>query len=140
MECHGGILAQPNNLFGSLVPAPGVEPSPCSDLEPRGFSDRPSAGRHARVGLLKDGVEANVCEACSNSKMICRPKSSVNATPTVSKLARGPDRLARAFREVRLRDEWAYLFLEGVSRVAQRPSGPRARASRGGAGGVRGEA
>jgi len=38
----------------------------------------------------------------------------------------------RAFREVRLRDEWVYLFLEGVSRVVRWPSGPRAHASRGG--------
>ena len=32
MECHRRILAQPDNLFGYLVPAPGVEPGPCSDL------------------------------------------------------------------------------------------------------------
>jgi putative transposase len=42
---------------------------------------------------------------------------------TVSKLARGLDRLARAFHQARLRDEWAYLFLDGVSLRVRRPSG-----------------
>jgi len=37
MECHKRILAQPENLFGDLVPAPGVEPGPCSDLELHGL-------------------------------------------------------------------------------------------------------
>jgi putative transposase len=42
---------------------------------------------------------------------------------TVSKLARGLDRLVKAFHQARLKDEWAYLFLDGVSLRVRRPSG-----------------
>lgn len=42
---------------------------------------------------------------------------------TVSKLARGLDRLVRVFHQAGLRDEWAYLFLDGVSLRVRRPSG-----------------
>ncbi len=42
---------------------------------------------------------------------------------TVSKLARGLDRLVRAFHQAPLKDEWAYLFLDGVSLRVRRPSG-----------------
>ena len=42
---------------------------------------------------------------------------------TVSKLARGLDRLMRAFHQARLRDEGTYLFLDGVSLRMRRPSG-----------------
>lgn len=41
---------------------------------------------------------------------------------TVSKLARGLDRLVKAFHSA-LRDEWAYLFLDGVSLRVRRPGG-----------------
>jgi transposase-like protein len=34
---------------------------------------------------------------------------------TVSKLSRSLDGLVRAFHQARLRNEWAYLFLDGVS-------------------------
>jgi len=34
---------------------------------------------------------------------------------TVSRLARSLDRLVRAFHQAKLKDEWAYLFLDGVS-------------------------
>lgn len=44
---------------------------------------------------------------------------------TVSKLARGLDRLVRAFHQAPLQDEWAYLFLDGVSLRVRRPSGPK---------------
>jgi putative transposase len=42
---------------------------------------------------------------------------------TVSKLARALDRLVKAFHQARLKDEWAYLFLDGVSLRVRRPSG-----------------
>lgn len=42
---------------------------------------------------------------------------------TVSKLSRHLDRLVKAFQQAPLRDEWAYLFLDGVSLRVRRPSG-----------------
>lgn len=45
------------------------------------------------------------------------------SAPTVSKLARGLERRVRAFHPARLRDEWAYWFLDGVSLRVRRPSG-----------------
>jgi len=42
---------------------------------------------------------------------------------TVSKLTRNLDGLVRKFHEAPLRDEWAYLFLDGVSLRVRRPSG-----------------
>lgn len=42
---------------------------------------------------------------------------------TVSKLCRSLDRLVKAFHQARLKDEWAYLFLDGVSLRVRRPSG-----------------
>jgi transposase-like protein len=42
---------------------------------------------------------------------------------TVSKLTRSLDHLVKAFHQARLKDEWAYLFLDGVSLRVRRPSG-----------------
>ncbi len=42
---------------------------------------------------------------------------------TVSKVSRSLDRLVKAFREARLKDEWVYLFLDGVSLRVRRPAG-----------------
>lgn len=42
---------------------------------------------------------------------------------TVSKLSRSLDRLVKAFREAQLKDEWVYLFLDGVSLRVRRPGG-----------------
>jgi putative transposase len=42
---------------------------------------------------------------------------------TVSKLSRSLDSLVRAFHQARLQDEWAYLFLDGVSLRVRRPGG-----------------
>jgi putative transposase len=42
---------------------------------------------------------------------------------TVSNLTRKLDRLVKAFQEAPLKDEWAYLFLDGVSLRVRRPSG-----------------
>jgi len=44
---------------------------------------------------------------------------------TVSRLAKSLDKLVRAFHEAKLQDEWAYLFLDGVSLRVRRPSGPK---------------
>jgi len=42
---------------------------------------------------------------------------------TVSKLAQGLDRAVKTFHRACLKDEWAYLFLDGVSLRVRRPSG-----------------
>jgi len=42
---------------------------------------------------------------------------------TVSKLTRNLDQAVRQFHEARLEDEWAYLFLDGVSLRVRRPAG-----------------
>jgi putative transposase len=44
---------------------------------------------------------------------------------TVSRLCRSLDKLVRAFHQAKLKDEWAYLFLDGVSLRVRRPSGPK---------------
>jgi putative transposase len=55
---------------------------------------------------------------------------------TVSKLTRGLDKLVKDFQPARLQDEWAYLFLDGVSLRVRRPAG-RKRVQRRVAYGVR---
>jgi transposase-like protein len=47
----------------------------------------------------------------------------VVSAQTVSKLTRKLDGLVKAFHQARLKDEWAYLFLDGVSLRVRRPSG-----------------
>jgi putative transposase len=47
----------------------------------------------------------------------------VVSAQTVSKLSRHLDRLVKAFQQAPLKDEWAYLFLDGVSLRVRRPSG-----------------
>jgi len=47
----------------------------------------------------------------------------VVSAQTVSKLSRSLDHLVKAFHQARLKDEWAYLFLDGVSLRVRRPGG-----------------
>jgi transposase-like protein len=47
----------------------------------------------------------------------------VGSAQTVSQLSRDLDRLVKQFHEARLKDEWVYLFLDGVSLRVRRPSG-----------------
>jgi transposase-like protein len=42
---------------------------------------------------------------------------------TVSKVTRSLDRMVKAFQQARLKDEWVYLFLDGVSLRVRRPAG-----------------
>lgn len=42
---------------------------------------------------------------------------------TVSKVARSLERLVKAFQQAPLKDEWVYLFLDGVSLKVRRPAG-----------------
>jgi len=56
-------------------------------------------------------------------RVIARVTEEVVSAQTVSKLCRSLDRLVKAFHQARLNDEWAYLFLDGVSLRVRRPSG-----------------
>jgi putative transposase len=47
----------------------------------------------------------------------------VVSAQTVSKITQSLDRMVKAFHQERLEDEWAYLFLDGVSLRVRRPSG-----------------
>jgi putative transposase len=47
----------------------------------------------------------------------------VVSAQTVSKVTQSLDRMVKAFHESRLKDEWTYLFLDGVSLRVRRPSG-----------------
>jgi transposase-like protein len=56
-------------------------------------------------------------------RVIATVTGEVVSAQTVSKLCRSLDHLVRAFHQARLKDEWAYLFLDGVSLRVRRPSG-----------------
>lgn len=45
------------------------------------------------------------------------------STQTVSQLSRHLDRLVKGFQQAALKDEWAYVFLDGVSLQVRRPGG-----------------
>lgn len=47
----------------------------------------------------------------------------VVSAQTVSKVARSLERLVKAFQQAPLKDEWVYLFLDGVSLKVRRPAG-----------------
>jgi putative transposase len=49
--------------------------------------------------------------------------AEVVSAQTVSKITQSLDRMVKAFHEGRLKDEWTYLFLDGVSLRVRRPSG-----------------
>jgi len=56
-------------------------------------------------------------------RVIATVTGEVVSAQTVSKLCRSLDRMVRAFHQAPLKDEWAYLFLDGVSLRVRRPSG-----------------
>jgi putative transposase len=56
-------------------------------------------------------------------RVIASVTGEVVSAQTVSKLCRSLDHLVKAFHQARLKDEWAYLFLDGVSLRVRRPSG-----------------
>jgi putative transposase len=56
-------------------------------------------------------------------RVIATVTGEVVSAQTVSKLSRSLDHLVEAFPQARLQDEWAYLFLDGVSLRVRRPAG-----------------
>jgi len=60
---------------------------------------------------------------CQVGRVVASVTGEEVSAQTVSKLSRSLDRLVKAFREARLKDEWVYLFLDGVSLRVRRPAG-----------------
>ena len=56
-------------------------------------------------------------------RVVATVTEEVVSAQTVSKISRSLDRLVKAFHEAPLKDEWAYLFLDGVSLRVRRPVG-----------------
>jgi putative transposase len=56
-------------------------------------------------------------------RVVATLTGEVVSAQTVSKLSRSLDRLVKAFQGAPLKDEWAYLFLDGVSLRMRRPGG-----------------
>jgi putative transposase len=56
-------------------------------------------------------------------RVVATITGEVVSAQTVSKLTGALDGLVRQFHEARLEDDWAYLFLDGVSLRVRRPSG-----------------
>jgi putative transposase len=56
-------------------------------------------------------------------RVVATITGEVVSAQTVSKLTRGLDEAVRQFHQMPLADEWAYLFLDGVSLRVRRPSG-----------------
>jgi transposase-like protein len=58
-------------------------------------------------------------------RVVATVTGEVVSAQTVSKLCRSLDRMVKVFHQARLKDEWAYLFLDGVSLRVRRPAGRR---------------
>jgi putative transposase len=62
-----------------------------------------------------------------STRQVGRVVASIGLGPlsaqTVSRLSRSLDSMVQAFHQQRLQDEWAYLFLDGVSLRVRRPAG-----------------
>jgi transposase-like protein len=56
-------------------------------------------------------------------RVVATLTEEVVSAQTVSKLTRALDQAVRQFHQAPLRDEWAYLFLDGVSLRVRRPAG-----------------
>ena len=56
-------------------------------------------------------------------RVVASLTGEVVSAQTVSKLTRHLDQAVQAFHQARLKDEWVYLFLDGVSLRVRRPSG-----------------
>jgi putative transposase len=56
-------------------------------------------------------------------QVVATVTQEVVSAQTVSRLTRSLDKLVQAFHQAKLQDEWAYLFLDGVSLRVRRPSG-----------------
>lgn len=58
-------------------------------------------------------------------RVVATLTGEVVSAQTVSRLTRDLDGMVRQFHEARLQDDWAYLFLDGVSLRVRRPSGKK---------------
>ncbi len=65
-------------------------------------------------------------------RVVATLTGEVVSAQTVSKLTRDLDEAVRQFHQATLSDDYAYLFLDGVSLRVRRPSGPQAGTNAGG--------
>ena len=79
--------------------------------------------RAAEVMLLIREVFLAGISTRKVGRIVARFTEEVVSAQTVSKLTRDLDRLMQAFHQAALKDEWAYLFLDGVSLRVRRPVG-----------------
>ena len=56
-------------------------------------------------------------------RVVARMTGEVVSAQTVSRITRDLDEVVQQFHQARLEDDWAYLFLDGVSLRVRRPSG-----------------
>lgn len=79
--------------------------------------------RAADVMMLIRGAFLRGISTRQVGRVIATVTGEVVSAQTVSRLCRSLDHLVEAFHQARLNDEWAYLFLDGVSLRVRRPSG-----------------
>src|SRR5881396_3796037 len=88
---------------------------------PRGL--QPFQRRAEEVSLLIREAFLRGISTRQVGRVVAILTGEVVSAQTVSKLSSHLDRLVKAFQPARLQDEWAYLFLDGVSLRVRRPSG-----------------
>src|SRR5438445_8105598 len=88
---------------------------------PRGL--QPFQRRAEEVSLLIREAFLRGISTRQVGRVVAILTGEVVSAQTVSKLTRHLDRLVKAFQQAPLKDEWAYLFLDGVSLRMRRPGG-----------------
>ena len=88
---------------------------------PRGL--QPFQRRAAEVALLIREAFLRGISTRQVGRVVATLTGEVVSAQTVSQLTRDLDQAVRAFHQARLRDDYAYLFLDGVSLRVRRPAG-----------------
>jgi len=88
---------------------------------PRGL--RPFQRRAAEVALLIREAFLRGISTRQVGRVVATLTGEVVSAQTVSQLTRDLDQAVRTFHQARLSDDYAYLFLDGVSLRVRRPSG-----------------
>src|SRR5207249_10667006 len=88
---------------------------------PRGL--QPFQRRAEEVSLLIREAFLRGISTRQVGRVVATLTGEVVSAQTVSKLTRDLDEAVRQFHQAQLKDEWAYLFLDGVSLRVRRPAG-----------------
>ena len=78
--------------------------------------------RAEEVSLL---IREAFLRGISTRQVVATLTGEVVSAQTVSRLTRDLDHIVQQVHEARLQDDWAYLFLDGVSLRVRRPSGKK---------------